>query len=307
MDLDYFEYHFQRAVLSQTESYKESRAAILEMGQAAIPRLQEKVQKETDWRSTLTAEILLGWLTDESLYKECHELVKGNWSMEELPVTGEPDAYVRSWVIYSRGEKILPRLLEMLIKTKEYTNQEEMGAIADALSRFSDPKAILPMMEVVEDDKEDEYLRVSLLWALGQFDDNEAKEFILKILLDKENSDQLRGTAGKILSIPFPKEERAFEPLIEIVLDNKSSQGLKLSALLALRYFGDERVLNTLYKLLPIEKDKDLLRVIIATIGDLGNLSSIEILDEAYKTIEDEGIREQIEYAKEQINSLYQK
>lgn len=300
-----FEDLFQMAVTTSGESYKSYKTSILDMGQTSIPKLKEKIQKEDNWRGVLTAEILLGWLTHEALYKECSNYVKGVWPMKGLgrPITGKPNATARANMLYSLGSDVIPRLFEMLVKTGEYTNQTEMGAITGALRYFRDPKTIPPLIEILENEKEQDPLRVLVLGVMGEFDDDRTRESILKILSNKENSDQLRGSAGIILS--SLKENRSLPPLTEIVRNPDNSQSLKLDAFLALGELGNEQAVKTLHDQLIYESDEVLIQAIISALGKVGNKSSIKILEEACKKYKDEDICEAVEDAKEEINDRF--
>jgi hypothetical protein len=303
MDSDRFKTRFETAVTAQGKSYQNSKKAILDMGQAAIPRLEAEIERGEHWKNVLTAKILLGWLTHEALYEECTNFMQGIWPQEgkAVPIGGKPGATARANMIHSQGTDVIPRVLEMLTKTREYTDQIEMGGIMGALRYFHDPETTPPVIEVLESEEEDEHIRVLAVGVLGEFsDDDRARESMLGILLDEESSDRLRGTAGITLS--YLKESRALEPLVGIVMDGKNSQSLRLDSFLALGELGDERAIEPLHKSLAAERDQVLLQAIIGALARVGDRSSIRALETASEVHKDEDITEATEDAIEEIN-----
>src|SRR3977135_1873136 len=61
---------FNTAVATDGDAYREARARVLDRGASALPYLDAK-QASADWRTSLTAWILLGCLRNRDLFDKC--------------------------------------------------------------------------------------------------------------------------------------------------------------------------------------------------------------------------------------------
>jgi HEAT repeat protein len=113
--------------------------------------------------------------------------------------------------------------------------------------------------------------------------------------------DVLRGTSAVILG-SF-RDNRAFEPLVTILLNNKNSLNLRLDAIYGLDNLGNEQATGPLMKTLSAERDIDLLQAVIVTLGKIGDESSLEPLNEIAQSHTDEDIRGAAQEAMAKIKS----
>ena len=264
---------FQQAVATDGEDYIKAREAVLAVGAEAVPPLEEKAQ-DGDWRVSMTAEILVGWLQRAALYEQCADEVQAKWveASPVKPITGEMSASKRANVIAAHGEPVVPRLLEMLVKTHEYRSQVELDAILLALSYLADQRATMPLLDVVEHTDE-AHLRSMSVSVLGSLKDSRAVDPLVAILADAENDRQLRSAAGVALGAIGDGQAR--EPLERILLDEDSHVQLRQQVAYALGLLGDTQAAPALIKVLEGAQDRDLVRLAVEALGKVGDQSAL--------------------------------
>ncbi|MBI3609831.1 MAG: HEAT repeat domain-containing protein [Nitrospirae bacterium] len=285
-----FESFFKAAVERSGPAYIDARTGVLGMGHEVLPLLELKSQSKADWKSSMVGEILWGWNTRKDLFEECSVLVKGTWLKPgPKPVTGDLTPDKRASALAARREAVVPRLLEMLIKSKEYTDPGERDAIFLALGYLRDKRAVMPLLELLQADQ-DEYTRVRAIGALGMIGSQQAFEPILKILQSEELGDTLRGAAAVILG--QLGDRRALDHLRLVLLNKKNSLNLRIQAVYGLENLGNERAAEPLQQILSMEKDVDLLQPVIVALGKVGDISSLKQLDEIAQSHPDKDVRE---------------
>lgn len=301
MNTDDFEQLFQQAAAARTARYEAARSRLVNLGAEAVPLLEEKARAEDDWRSVFTATVLLGWIQTPAVYEECSRYVRGDFEMGGIgqPIGGSPGISARATKLYALGEAAVPRLVEMLLKTKEYADKTELASITEALRLFLDPATIPPLMAVLADTEEDELPRVLAAGVLGQFDDDDVRTLLVDVLTDSDNGDQLRGTAAVMLGTLG--EAQAVEPLVEIAVSSGQGQALRLDALAALGELADPRAAEPLQVSVVGETDRVVQLSMINTLGKVSTAAAIPLLNDLCAREEDEDLCEAVEDAIDEI------
>src|SRR5262245_54055695 len=141
---------FQSCLDREGSEYLESRDAILSMGESARPQLTAKLGS-TDWREQMIAQILTGWLDQRALFETVAAKVKGlpANAIRIEPVTGTFAPAQRARSLAKMGNAIAPRLLELLLKTREFSGAAELQTILQTLNSMRDDRAVLPLADLV--------------------------------------------------------------------------------------------------------------------------------------------------------------
>lgn len=303
MDASEFETHFQSAVDGKEAVYRDSRDKILEAGSAALPLLDEKTGSAEGWRTTLTASIIKGWITNRSAYEQCTGFAKGDYPFQGpgRPITGEHGSSDRSQRIHSLGTVVVPRILEMISKTGEYESQTEVDALMSALVAFKEPDSVPPVREIAESESADSHLRVLAITVLGEFDRDDTRDALLELLMKEENPEEIRGAAATELA--ELKDPRVLAPVETILTTEHAGEELKLDALMAMSDLADPRGVSILERLFQVEKNEVIIQSAVETLGEIGDSSSIGLLERIRREHSDEDIHEAVEEAIETLRS----
>jgi len=260
-----FEELFTTASTSRGSEYLQARDEILalhaERREAVIDDLNKPAADSSDWRQQLTAQMVRGWITNQSEFELCTSYVKGDLPGPR-PLPGFTAAH-RAEAIASLGEGVTPRVLEMVWKAPEYKDSKESSALFGTLATLKDRRATMPMFELIEeapsvdiqtsairvlvavgepkalelllkfanDPKADEALRIYSIRSLGGFEEPEVPENLTRILLDKQRSTEERAAAAD-------------------ALETKLDPTTRPAVLKALRESWDENTVMTLVSLL---------------------------------------------------------
>ena len=296
MDGGLFEASFQAAVRESGRPYLEAKQAILGMHAEALPLLKAKQAPSSDWKTRLTADILIGWLSQQALFDQCTRYVKGELPGTP-PITGKFSVLHRARAIVRLGKDTTPRLLEMLIKTHDYANDDERAAIFGALLRIGDARAVKPLVELLQT-SDDDGLRTSAAGALGSFHDPEVVKALRAVLVDKAKSAPLRASAAH--SLGELKDSESLSALEKILLEKTNAFELRKAAARAIEQVGDPRATATLVQALTATNDLVLLQVIVEALGTIGDHSSLAAL-ERMAHHSDSHIREEARDAREKV------
>jgi hypothetical protein len=272
---------FEAAVTSTGAPYEAARSRILSLRPAAVPQLKAVLASQPPWSRALTAQILLGWLESEDLYRECTVIARGAWPQEPgpRPITGKPTSTARAARLYQKGKPVIPRLLEMALKTSELAEPEEQAAVFGALRYFEEPTSLYPMIQILEEQEREEGVRVLAVGVLQTLSSPEGRDALLAGLEEADNGDKLRGAAG--LALAELKDTRASATLTALALDRSAGQSLRLDALFALSILQDPEVERKLIRLLEYESDDMVVISVVNTLGDLGTQAAIPALENA--------------------------
>jgi len=299
MNQDPFEASFEVAVRTTGTRYTDARQAIINLGGRALRELRAKQTAAAGWQTGVVADILIGWLTKRDLFEQCTQYVRGRLPGRP-PITGKFTAVQRANAIARLGDEVVPRLLEMLLKTRDYTAAEESAAIFGALGRIGDKRAVPPLQELMTTESDDA-IKTMAAGALGQLRDARAVQPLRAVLLDRVQSTALRATAA--MSLGELGDSGALVALQDILLDRTNAPELRRAAARAIDKLGDPRASEALVQTLTKTEDLVLLQVVVEALGKLGNRAHRAPLEDLANDHGDEFIREAAREAAEKVLS----
>ncbi len=193
MNPNSFDLYFSRALSADSQRYIEARQAILDIGAAALPQLQVQEAQE-DWRPRLLAEIVTGWMNQRALFEECTARVKGKTKITAPSMTGKTPRTVRVKGVQQLGPAVVPRLLEMLLFTRDYAGTDELETIFAALAHFKEPRTVEPLMHLVGEG--DLSVKIGAAGALGRLNDARAVTVLAPLVENQRTDPALRSAAA---------------------------------------------------------------------------------------------------------------
>lgn len=298
MDGGVFEISFQTAVKETGKPYLDAKQTILAMHADAPPLLRAKQSPPADWKTRLTADILIGWQSQPALYEECAHYVKG--ALPGTPgITGKFSALQRAKAIARLGKDAAPCLLEMLIKTHAFANDDERAAIFGALIRIGDARAVRPLVEVIQTGADDN-LKTLATAALGSFHDTEGTKALRTALSDRARSTPLRAAAAT--SLGEQKDAESLSALEKLLLEPANAFELRKAAARAIEQIGDPKATRTLVHALSTTNDLVLQQVIVEALGAIGDYTSLSPLEHLTHH-PDAHLREEAQDAREKVLS----
>ncbi len=300
MALNEFDAHFQTVVRETGAAYVKARQSIVEMGTAALAPVQARLTA-VDWKVVLAAEILNGWLTRKDLFDQATEYVRGNLPGLR-PITGAFTALQRARMVEQLGRDVVPLLLELVVKTP-VGDAEQRQAVFGALQRLGDPRAVPVMLDLLAATG-DQQLRILAADTLGELKDARAAGPLEGIVEDRSQSTDLRGVSA--ISIGKLRAPHALPLLEKVLLDESADLDLRKSAARGIDSLADTRATAALLRALDRKQDRELLLVIVDTLGDLGDASAIPALDRLARGHADRFVRESAQAARESIAARLQ-
>lgn len=298
MDRSQFETGLRDATRQTGAEYLDTRRAILDAGPAVLTFLGSTQVPATDWKTALVVAVLAGWLTRKDLFDQCTRYVEGDLPGRP-PITGKFSAIQRATTVARLGPDVVPRLLEMLIKTGEGNDAERAAAIFGSLVRIGDTRAVPPLIDLLAPPNE-ENTRVMAAGALGQLHDPRAAAPLRTVLANTSLSPGLRATAA--LSLGELRDSGSLKMLQGVLVDGAQNPEVRIGAARAIGKLGDSSVAGALSQALTTSHDLVLLQVVIETAARLGDQSSLPMLSDLASHHEDEFIREAAENAREEIS-----
>lgn len=286
---DEFTQLFQTCVAREGNEYVAARDAILAAGAAVRAHIAAKLEA-ADWREQLPAHILAGWLDHRAVFEQAADIVRGYPSDRMLvtPIGGTFTPAERAQSLAGMGAVIVPRLLEMLLKTKEYADTAELQAILQALHALRDDRAVLPLANLVGLRAPDP-ARVFALGVLGSLRDPRAFDAVQLAFASPENSVAVRGAAAVALGL-FA-DRRATAGLLAALRDPTEDASVRRHAARGLGYLGDPAAGDALAALLRGEQPPEMALTIVQALGRLGGSSALAALEEAGRTHTDATVR----------------
>ncbi|HLA10969.1 MAG TPA: HEAT repeat domain-containing protein [Pyrinomonadaceae bacterium] len=290
---------FQTAVESEGDEYIAARGAILAMGEAVRPQIAVKLDA-TDWREQLVAQIVAGWMDHGSLFEQVTAKVRGiperSLTLKPISKTYAPSQRARALV--AMGVDVVPRLLEMLLKSKDHPGLAEMQAIMQALNAFNDSRAVLPLADLAGQDIQ-EPARTFALGALGKFRDPRTFATVESIFADMENSAGVRSSAAVALGL-FA-DRRATSRLLSALQDPTEDEEVRRYAARGLGYLGDPAASDALAAMLRSEQPPEMALTLVHALSSLGGSTAIAALEETGRSHSDESIRQAAEGARRML------
>jgi HEAT repeat protein len=269
-----------------------------------IPEALDRI--DPDWRSSSAAREmvpqLLSQLKTSEREKEWHaslDSIEPNWResssaretvRKALLESGEDPTRKKAAAV-ALGKIRDPRAVEPLIAVIE---DEDLGSYAvEALGRIGDPRAVKPLLAV--------FLNLELCGvaaaALGRIKSGEAVGPLIELLRNREPEVRRRAA----MALGDIADSRAVEPLIQRIGDGE--HWVKFAALEALGEIGDQRAVKPLMKALsgylPDER-----RRAAEALGKIGDSRAFDALKDALKD-KDDYTRDKAERALEQIDASW--
>jgi len=189
----------------------------------------------------------------------------------------------RSWDLACKASAALGllgdrRAVEPLIDTLKFDNITVSKKVAEALGKIGDARAFMPLMKLLE--KPDSELQIKAMEALGRLGDGRAVEVISLKLKDRDP--EIRLAAAEALS-NF-SDERAIEPLREII---KKDKNLEIKRI-AIRSLGKIKTSQNVSFLIDLYKEdtKELHGALIKALCDLSDAGAIDVFTESLESDE---------------------
>lgn len=265
---------FHKAVESDSDAYIAARDAILKQP-AEAPVFLAARRASLDWKTALVAEIAAGWLEHAQLFRQCTDYVHGKIPTIVPPITGKLVARARVPAVSGLGRAVVPRLLEMLWKTRDWGDQDGLATVFGVLNKFQDARAAPVLIEIARGDK-DQSLRNLAAASLGRFPASQAAPVLLALLKNPSEPEMVRANAAIGLGSLGARE--AAPTLRAIVLDRKLDQEFREAAIRALHAMRDTESSATLVEALSGAEDVTWIVMLVDTLADLGNAASLPAL-----------------------------
>jgi hypothetical protein len=281
------ETEFRNAVSENGEAYRDARKTILARGPEAGAFLEAQ-RRSADWKTSLAAAILAGWLQTPALFEQCTEIVRGNLH-DRLPITGSFSADRRIDEIQGLGKAVTPRLLEMVWKTREYGVPKERETIFGALTELRDERSVSPLIDLMRTAPEED-IRGWAASTLGSLKDPRAVPPFLEVLRNHTTPAELRASAAMSLGSLGAKE--AVPELRTIALNEHADLDLRKSAARSLGDLGDVDSAEPLLRVLSRPHDLAFELVLLEAVGKIGAPSILPKLDDLELNHQEAAVRE---------------
>ena len=297
---DPFETLFPIVVAETGSAYIAARDALLEQRQPAqrgqlLARLTETAADSSDWQQQLAAETLIGWMTNEADYRTCLEYVRGNLPGRR-PLPGFTPQH-RARAIAGLGTEITPRVLEMLRKTHEATNDGELGALFGALLHLKDARSQQPMIELLEPARA-EPVRSYAIGVLSALGDPTSADRVIAVAQSVREPEALRLRA--IRALAGFSDPTSSDYLTRLVTDTTAPLERQRAAAEALQARGDPSTRGPIASALAAAQDHLLRMSLIQALGEIGTAEDIQVL-ETVAADGDQELRDEVADAIEDI------
>ncbi|MEV0619069.1 HEAT repeat domain-containing protein [Nonomuraea sp. NPDC050404] len=239
MTVEEFEELFASCVRESGSAYVAARETILSTPDDPVVRVGlRRKASSSDPETATNAGILLGWLMHGHLYRMAASVMEDR-AGTIVGLTPAPGRLALE--LTALGRSIVPRLVEMLTKSREFSSPTDIRIILQALVELHDPAAIGPLLRFF-DTVRDDATRVPVLTALstlGDTGDPQVTAIARRLLDDEEQKPALRGTAALCLGSLGCKE--AAHTLVSLV--HSPDPELRGSSVRALKYLwrGESR------------------------------------------------------------------
>jgi hypothetical protein len=290
------ETEFRSAVQQSGDAYRETRKAILARGSGAEPFLQSQLLAG-DWKISLTADILAGWLKTPALFDKCTDAVRGN-IVDRIPITGSFSPKRRIAEINRLGRAVTPRLLEMVWKTGEYGGPQERESIFGGLAVLKDERSVVPLIDLMRT-APDEDIRGWAASTLGPLKDARAVSPLLDVVRSHTAPAELRASAA--MSVGSLGAKEAVPELRTIALDEHLDLDLRKSAVRSLGDLGDSASAEPLLRVLSRGHDLAFELVILEAVGKIGSPSILPRLEDLEVNHHEAAVREGAKEAADEI------
>jgi HEAT repeat protein len=280
---------FQTCVERDGGEYRTARDAILAQAPATRAQIAAKLAA-TDSREQGVAQMLLGWIDQTDLWGQVLDVVRGrltgNMGGQFLGGTMPPMGRARS--LAAMGTAIVPRLLEIMLKTREYGDSAGLQAIIQAIELLRDDRTVRPLVDLVAQSRNDQ-ARVFALAALGTLRDPQAFDAAQGVFANRANSPELRSAAA--VALGRLADRRATAGILSALQDPTEHADVRRYAARALGYMGDPAATSALAALLRTDQPPEFALTIVQSLGKLGDQTALAALDAFRATTTDDTAR----------------
>lgn len=277
MTPDELERHFQICVAQRGPAYTQARDAIVGAGAQARTWLQAKTT--ATWQEQLAKDVLQGWLDQGERYTQVGTIVvsAGETDAPARPITGRLSPSKKASILASFGEGIVPRLLEMALKTGELTSHGEKSVVFTALDVLQASTSVLPLVHLASEvaDYRTQELALSVLGTLG---DERAYAAALAAFTDRAKVTPVRSAAAMALGrIGNREATRTIRTALE---DRAEPRDVRLQAAKALGELGDPAASSALASVLRTDPESDLAMslTVVQALGKIGDATALAAL-----------------------------
>jgi hypothetical protein len=294
-----FAQQFQTCATSDGTAYLTARDAILAMGSAVRSQVEAKLDA-ADWHEQLAAQILMGWLDNRPLFDGVKKLVQGlpPRGLLTSPISPTFTPSNRSRSLQTMGPTIVPRLLEMILKSKETFDVAEVQAIFQTLNAFRDPRSVMPLADLAGRTAA-EPARIFALGTLGTLKDSRTFQTVQSVLASQTNSASVRSAAA--VALGMFQDQRATPVLLALVRDTTEDETLRRHAVRGLGHVGDPAASEALATLLRSEQPPQMALTLVQALGRLGGPTAIAALEETGRGHTDPTVRQAADGARRTI------
>lgn len=281
---------FQTCATREGTEYLAARDAIRAMGAAVRSQVEQKLDA-TDWREQFAAQILIGWIDNQTEFDQVKMLVQGLPMQPAfvVPVSGTFSPSDRSRSLRAMGTIIVPRLLEMVLKSHEVLDVAETQAVFQTLNALRDPRSVMPLADLVGR-RDMEPAQIFALGTLGTLKDPRTFQTVQAALANAQNSSGVRGAAA--VALGMFEDSRATSVLLAVLRDTSEAEAIRRDAVRGLGLTGDQAASDALAALLRSEQPPQMALTLVQTLGKLGGPTAIAALEETGRSHGDVTVRE---------------
>ena len=285
-----FAQQFQTCATGEGTPYLVARDAILALGAAVRAQLDAKLDA-SDWHEQLAAQILTGWLDNRQLFDQVKTIVQGlpPRNVLSLPITNTFPPSDRARSLKAMGAAIVPRLLEMLLKSKEVFDVAETQAVFQTLNGLRDARSVMPLADLLGR-AASEPARMFALGTLGTLKDPRTFQTVQTQLANQSNSANVRSAAA--VSLGMFQDQRATPVLLALLRDTTESDIVRRGAVRGLSYTGDASATEAIAALLRGEQPPEMALTLVQALGKLGGPTAIAALEQAGTSHADQTVRQ---------------
>jgi HEAT repeat protein len=212
-------------------------------------------------------------------YKDSEEEIQ-----KLISIFGEEDADVEEEVddVHPTSKEIASinlfliggRAVAPLIQALKNENITIREWVSFTLGNLQDDRIIEPFVEIIQDQHEELFLRLSLIRILGTLKKSQIVEPLVAIL-ESDNNINVKINIAEVLG--NVGDERAVKPLIREICEIKDTR-VKRAAINALAEIGDLRAVDIITKVLKEEEDFSTQSSAVYALGKLKDPSSYDLI-----------------------------
>lgn len=253
--------------------------------------LRGSARSQQDWESAWIARIVLGWQADKDLYRQAEEFIAGKLSGPR-PITGKFSVQQRADAVAGLGDGVVPRLVEVVWKTREYPDDARLSTVFAALRNLAPTGAALPLRTLLDRETPPAY-RHGAITTFGVLRDLTAAGRIRVISQDQKEDEQIRIAALRAVSRYDSPD--LLPNLASVVRTSTEPKELRVAAAELIAGSSDPKTRETIHDLINAREDPDVLAALVDGLRDHGDDSSLPVLYRLREQTTDEELRQVID------------